>query len=221
MHTQNIFGFLIRAEKLNKLKRTGWVIRGIFNAQSVAAHSLRAAYIAAILAKELNEDPLMCMFIMQIHDLPEENPNIGDKTPFCKMPKEEKHTLEMQNMAELSGLMNMPEALTAFNVFQEQKTQIAHICEDADMLECLLQATQYAEQYPILIPALHSFFTSCGPKVTTEPGRALLQYIKQQFNNLPHTYWKLSNLVAVAYILWRIVTFQKIIPLHMFFSKKA
>lgn len=71
--------FMDYAGRLKRLRRAGWVIRGIPEAESVADHSYRAALLGYLLAKERELDAEKVMIMLLIHDIGESI--IGDIIP--------------------------------------------------------------------------------------------------------------------------------------------
>lgn len=164
--------------KLKNLPRTGWVRRGIPDAETVAEHMYRSQFIAYDLAKELGGDPVACAHMMMIHDLPEAR--AGDLTPDCGVSKEEKAALEWQAAQELAELSGNPEFLAVFLEYEEKQTLTARICNDADQLECLVQALEYAAIYPEKRPELEVFWPYAEAKLLTVPGREMFDVLWQK-----------------------------------------
>src|SRR3989344_184250 len=76
--------FLLNAGKLKKVKRAGWVLRNVPDAESVAEHSFRTALICMMMGNNVNRE--RCIKIALIHDLAEAL--VGDITPVDGVPKE-------------------------------------------------------------------------------------------------------------------------------------
>lgn len=172
--------------RLKKLPRTGWVNRNIPNPETVAEHMYRSQFIAYDLAKVLNQDPVLCAHIMMIHDLPEAK--AGDITPDCGVSREEKAALELQAARELAELSGNSEFLTLFEEYEHGSSVSIRLCRDADQLECLVQALEYAEQYPDKTPLLEDFWLYARNKITTQPGIKMYDELlvqKQKINLTP------------------------------------
>ena len=131
--------------KLKSLPRAGWVRRGIPNPETVAEHMYRSQFIAYDLAVELGADPQRCSNMMMVHDLPEAL--AGDITPHCGVSKEEKARKEIEAAVYLAGLSGNNDYFELFMEYERKETLCAQICNDADKLECLVQALEYAKQY--------------------------------------------------------------------------
>jgi 5'-deoxynucleotidase YfbR-like HD superfamily hydrolase len=173
-----VLEFYEEVGKLKKLVRTGWAKRGIPDPESVAEHMYRSQFVAYDLAKILGEDPAACAHMMMIHDLPEAK--AGDITPHCGVSKEEKAKLELQAAKELADMSGNQEFLTVFLEYEGKQTLRAKICNDADRLECLMQALTYAKQYPAKQPLLEDFWHNAKGQLLTEPGKKMFGELWQQ-----------------------------------------
>ena len=61
---------------LKNVQRTGWVLKGIKDVESVAEHSQRVAFLGMLLAAKFGHDTLRVLELSLIHDLGESG--IGD-----------------------------------------------------------------------------------------------------------------------------------------------
>ncbi len=61
----------LKIEVLKKIKRTGWMLKGIKNVKSVAEHSYRVAMLALLLGEKFNLDKFKLVKMSLIHDLGE------------------------------------------------------------------------------------------------------------------------------------------------------
>ncbi len=177
------FEFYHEVGKLKALPRTGWVKRGIPNPETVAEHMYRSQFIAYDLAKILGADPIACAHMMMIHDLPEAR--AGDITPGCGISREEKAARELKAAQELAELSGNPEFLDVFIEYEEKKTLRSHICNDADKLECLVQALEYARLYPEKRPLFESFWPYAEAALLTVPGKEMFAELLKQKHALP------------------------------------
>lgn len=169
--------------RLKNLPRTGWVKRGIPDPETVAEHMYRSQFIAYDIAKKLGADPVACGHMMMIHDLPEAR--AGDLTPTCSVSKEEKATLELKAAQELAELSGNPEFIAVFLEYEEKQTLRAQICNDADQLECLVQALEYAQLYPEKRPLLETFWPYAEAKLMTVPGKEMFDDLLKLKQELP------------------------------------
>jgi putative hydrolase of HD superfamily len=133
---------------LKAVRRSGWWMIGMKNAESVADHCFRAAFIAYFLAKMEKIDPYPAVMIALINDLHEARINdlhkvghryIDFRAAEWKASREQLADLPPEMRKELSGWVE--DLLT-------QKTKASIVARDADLLECMIQGKEYADQGP-------------------------------------------------------------------------
>ena len=93
---ENILDFLIKVGELKRIKRRGWVLRGIKDPETIAAHTFRMTIMSWILCckKKLNLNKVLKMSL--IHDLCEVC--AGDTTPYDTiLPKDKKQWKQILN----------------------------------------------------------------------------------------------------------------------------
>ena len=135
------------AGRLKRLKRTGWVLEGIENAESVAGHTWRMSLLIALLAdNSLNKEKLLEMNI--VHDLGEIG--IGDiKWESGKEvigDQEVKHKDEMAVLKRIFGdYKGGGKYIKLLDEFNEQKTPEAKFLKQIDKLEMAIQALEYEQ----------------------------------------------------------------------------
>jgi len=153
---------------LKILPRTGWLMRGIPNAESVASHShgvsiwclwLAARYEAH--GKKVQREKLLTM--AALHDLPEAS--IGDLMPtqkallFGANPQEQKQAVreaEERYWEDLASWGNNAGFMGVFSSwhknwveYRKNSSLEAHIVKQADALDCVMQAIVYREHFRI------------------------------------------------------------------------
>jgi putative hydrolases of HD superfamily len=138
-------GLLYEFGLLKRYKRTGWLVAGVRDPESVADHSFRTAIIAAVIARLEGGDPERAAFMALFHDTQETRitdiPYIG-KRYLKAAPNEEVTTDQVRAVAEPVADM-VRDAVAEY----EEKTSVEAVCaRDADKLECLIQAVEYREQ---------------------------------------------------------------------------
>lgn len=137
--------FLETVGRLKRVKRTGWVIRGVKSPESVAEHSYRTAILAMLVAKKLNLNENKLMKMALIHDLAEAV--VGDVIVEGKRKSislKEKHKKEKKAMRKIfSDLEDGKEYFNLWLEFERQKTKEAKILKQLDKLEMVLQALEY------------------------------------------------------------------------------
>lgn len=129
----SVLEFLMVCQKLKTTKRTGWVKRGIQNAESIGDHMHRMSIIALLISDEtVDKDKLVKMAV--VHDLAEAV--VGDITPHCNIPKDEKAKMErdaMESFIELlGGSKEMLEIKQLWEEYEAGTTKEALLCKDID-----------------------------------------------------------------------------------------
>lgn len=135
--------------ELKRVKRAGWLKRGVKDAESVADHSFAVTALAIVLAdiKGLNTAEVARMAVL--HDLPEAV--TGDLTPEEKEGKEEKlRIVEEKVIKTLAGWMPLEvgeKYRRAWRRYVAGEGEEARLVRLIDKLEMGLQAARYAEEY--------------------------------------------------------------------------
>ena len=161
--------FLTLTRTLKTTKRTGWIMRGVQNPESIADHMYRMSLMAMVssFSTTLNTDK--CIKLALIHDLAEAK--VGDITPHCGVSDKEKYDLELETMeyiSEMLGpLLGGDEILSLWKEYEAGSTEEAKLLKDLDKIEMILQAQEY-EAEGRHEKCLDQFFTSTEGKWRTE-----------------------------------------------------
>lgn len=137
---------------LKKIQRTGWVVQGVKDVESVAEHSWRVAMLALFFAKDLGIDELKLVKMSLIHDLGEVI--IGDikweQGKKVIASQEIKHQDEEKAIKKLfKDNPSFNEYIKLWKEFNDQKTEEAKIVKEFDKLEMVFQAYEYQKEgYP-------------------------------------------------------------------------
>ncbi|MCG2686220.1 HD domain-containing protein [Candidatus Parcubacteria bacterium] len=91
---QDLINFFTKVGQLKKIKRTGWVLRGVREPESIADHSFRLALMAWIFGQGKQLDIPRVIKMALVHDLCEVF--AGDATPYDEWVGEGKHTDDRQ-----------------------------------------------------------------------------------------------------------------------------
>ena len=150
-------GALLEFQKLKDLARTGWVLRGVDNPESVAAHSWGVGLLAAILSPpKLNRVKILEMAI--IHDLAEVR--TGDRVPD-EVPDRKKKAEE--EACALSAMLEPIASDVSHRVARLEEMEAgtspeARFIRACDRLDMALQAANYALEGRLSEP--NEFFRS-------------------------------------------------------------
>lgn len=167
-----------KLEELKKLKRKGWLLRGIPNPESVAEHSFLSAVLAMLLADDsLDKDK--CIKMALIHDISE--CIIGDYTPYDNITDEEKYKKEYEALKYLFENTEVgKEIISLWKEFEENKTKEAQFVRSVDKLELAIQGCIYYKRYKDKID-LEKFFEKVGKKIIDERVKKMYDILKENF----------------------------------------
>lgn len=137
--------YLYEAGLLKRYKRTGWVVAGVPQPESIADHSHRTAIVAAVIAELEGASAERAAFLALFHDTQESR--------LTDIPYIGKRYLKASSNAEVTAdqTAGMPEGLArliggAEAEYEAKESAEARCAKDADKLECLLQAVEYRDQ---------------------------------------------------------------------------
>jgi putative hydrolase of HD superfamily len=149
MTADDILTILFHANQLKRTARTGWVQRGVPNAENVAAHSYGVAF-AALLLLQLIEAPLdagRVLAMALLHDLPEGLTTDIPTPAWRYLPPGIKTEVERGAMQEILGTAApTADLMLLWEELHASETAEAHLVHDADKIDMFLQALVYEEQ---------------------------------------------------------------------------
>lgn len=146
---------LDRAGDLKLLPRTGWLLAGIRNPESVAEHSYAVALLALMLAETVNQepaaealtaplDPGKVLRIALLHDLGESLVTDLPKRSAHLLGATAKHEAEAAALAAIvADLPGRSHDLALWAEYDLASTPEARLVKDADKLEMVHQALRY------------------------------------------------------------------------------
>jgi putative hydrolase of HD superfamily len=168
---KNTLKFLIEANKLKEMPRTGWVLMSIKNPESVAEHVFRTTMATWLLAKKRGLNVQRAMKIALVHDLSEVY--AGDVTPsfyYPKLPahkrgkdkvlmkwvrlsqKEKQRRAKIKFKKEKKSLLKLinglpslirKEILSLWLDYGKKMTREAKFVKQVDRIELLIQSIEY------------------------------------------------------------------------------
>lgn len=149
MDVTTILNTLFHANQLKQTARTGWVQRGVPQAENVAAHSYGVVLATLLLAQVVEEpiDTAKALAMAALHDLAE-GLTTDIPTPAWRfLPAGSKRAAERQAMEQILG--DAPFAVPMLELWEElhlNTTAEAHLVHDADRIDLYLQAVVYEQQ---------------------------------------------------------------------------
>ena len=140
---------LLHGNQLKRTARTGWVQRGVPNAENVAAHSFGVVFATLVLAQMVDEpiDLGRALAIAALHDLPEGLTTDIPTPAWRYLPSGVKTAVERNAMQDI--LQDTPYAdnlMALWEELHEKKTAEAQLADDADKLDMFVQARVYEAQ---------------------------------------------------------------------------
>ncbi len=131
---------------LKQVRRSGWWMIGLKNAESVAEHSFRAALIGYVLAKMEGTDPYPVVMMALLNDLHEARINDLHKVGHRYIDfRAAERKASAEQLAGLPPPVGKDLDRWARELFG-QKTRTSVIARDADLLECMVQGKEYHDQ---------------------------------------------------------------------------
>ncbi len=139
--------FLELVNRLKEIRRSGWVERGVKEAETVAEHSFTMSLLALVLGlkrKDIDLDRLLKMIL--VHDLPEAVTGDLIAKEYWNgghMPKKDIYKLEQKEMKKISEGVGLPELLELWEEFERGGTKEAVLARSIDKFEMIHQALEY------------------------------------------------------------------------------
>jgi putative hydrolase of HD superfamily len=191
--SQRLLQLMAELHALTKLQRTGWVMAGVRDAESVSDHCFEAAIIAVLLANasasavDIGRVVQMLLFHeiaeCRLTDLPRR------AGPYIKEAKQE---AEKQISVDL--LSNVaPSVLSLLEEFHQRETPEARLAEAAEELQIVFCSLMYAKEgngdmteYVRDVENYPSYGVDLADAVNSEIGAKLKQYLNGK------DYWPLG-----------------------------
>ncbi|KAK8567238.1 hypothetical protein V6N13_105216 [Hibiscus sabdariffa] len=190
--TASAIDFLTLCHSLKTTKRKGWINHGIKGPESIADHMYRMALMALIAGDLPGVNRERCIKIAIVHDIAEAI--VGDITPSCGVPKEEKRRREQAALTEmckiLGGGMRAEEIQQLWAEYENNASLEANLVKDFDKVELILQALEYEMEHG---KVLDEFFLSTEGKFQTEIGKSWAKEINSRRKSLLADKTKRSN----------------------------
>lgn len=178
---QPLLEFFKIVGNLKRIKRTGWVLKGIPEAESIADHVYRVTVMCMILGKnrELNHKKLLDMAL--IHDLGETATSDIRYEEGGKIIASEKakNRIEDDILRRILPATGDPKYyLSLWLEFRDQTTPEARFLKLVEKLEMALQALEYQE-FGIKRQLLNEFFDNARKYISDPQLKRLLEEIEQ------------------------------------------
>ena len=168
---------ITEAGVLKSVRRSGWWMIGMTQAESVAEHSFRTGFIGYLLAKMEKVSPYAVVMMSLLNDLHETRINdlhkVGHRYIDFREAEQQVSEEQLQDLPK-----SMQDDLRGWSKeLAAQKTKASLIARDADLLECMIQGKEYAEQgHPMAI----EWMTRPAHLLRTSSGKKLYRKMKQK-----------------------------------------
>lgn len=136
---------------------------------NVAEHSFRAAWIAAVLAKDEGADLARTVFLVLAHDFGETR--TGDTNYVSRLFVQQDEALAHQSMSQDTNICD--ELREAWAELHARKTLESRIAKDADSLDCDLELVEQRASGASLSVALRPTRDAVARKLYTDSARKL------------------------------------------------
>jgi putative hydrolase of HD superfamily len=173
--TREVVRFFKEMGLLKQIQRSGWFTLGFTQGDTIAAHSHRASIIAYYLAKKLNANVEKVLLMTIFHDAPEARSWDLNKISQSYVSVNEDKILKEQ-------LSAFPEIQAIYREYAERKTLESKIANDADFLECTLQAKFYMENNSKMA---EEWLTNASKRMTLDISKKLVKEIAES----PEKWW--------------------------------
>ncbi len=185
----SVLEFAEKVAGLKRLKRTGWVIKGVEAPESVADHSFMVAMLAYAYSKDMGLDAGKCARMALVHDICEAYS--GDIPSRVRkedrtMPASRKRKLEKEGLVKITSLLGggaAAEIRGLWGEFGAGKSAEARLVRDLDKLEMCMQALEYAKKVkrPNERAKFAEFFTDGELNIKTPAIRKAFRTVRDGF----------------------------------------
>ena len=180
--------FMLEADKLKAIDRTGWVIRKVHKPEHVGDHAYSTALLSYIMAKKLDLDFNKCIIMALSHDINEAI--TGDiatraKEHLQKVNNTNKAKIENSNTLKMLGYLDRPSQIYLRKIWEElkaRKTKEAQLVDQVDKLDYILQLIPY-HKYIKNDADVEEFFETAAKRITIPELLYIYNKVKKQVYN--------------------------------------
>jgi putative hydrolase of HD superfamily len=180
MDNEKLVEFFREVMKLKKVKRSGWVVSGVKDAESVSDHSFMTILMVLILGKEKKMDLNKALKMAILHDIAE--CRIGDIITWenFHMTKNGKKEIEEDAMKNLLSILGDrgKEYFGIWKEYEKRKSKEAKFVKAIDNLEMVLQALEYEKEEKDLNKYIKTFFEGEDVKLIVDTDKDLSDLVK-------------------------------------------
>ncbi len=179
MESKKIVNFFFELLHLKRVPRSGFMVLGIKDVDSVAEHVFAATQIAYILGKMEGVNAERAALITLFHDNGEAR--TFDLCLLQKVYLGDKNDAEGKALSEQAENLPVQEEIKEmYKEFEESKTSEAKVAFDADKLELAVQSKEFIDQGN---KSAQIFINGIRKSIKTESAKKLLDIIEQTDSN--------------------------------------
>lgn len=171
-----LLSFLRIVGRLKRTARSGWVLSGVPDVESVSDHMYRMGVISMVTSDS------KAVKMALVHDLAEAL--VGDITPHDGVSKEAKFVRESTALAEMVSTLDAPiarEISQLWNEYEKGESDTAKLVKDIDKFEMILQADEYESMHgKSLGIELQDFFDSTKDAFQTEKIKEIVLQLRKE-----------------------------------------
>jgi len=180
-----ILGFMLKADKLKEVDRTGWLIAGIRHPEHDGDHSYSTALLSYLIADKLGLDAERCALMGLIHEINEvitgdiatrADPSMQAMPPKLKRITERKNELKLVSNLDKRGKTLLKRLL---DELYTQHTKEAKLVKQIDKLDYIIQIMLYSKNIRS-DERVEEFFKTAGQKIDIPEVRYIYEGIRKE-----------------------------------------
>ncbi|OGM14149.1 hypothetical protein A3D84_03570 [Candidatus Woesebacteria bacterium RIFCSPHIGHO2_02_FULL_42_20] len=178
--SKDLFALFREVGRLKRIKRTGWVLKGIKDSESVADHVFRTAFMCMVLGRKRKLDLIKLVNMALIHDLGETATSDiryeEGKRIFASKDAKEKIEEDVLQMV-LPSTGEKDYYLSLFYEFRDQTSDEARFLKEVEKLEMALQALEYQE-FGVKPKLMDEFFENAAKYIKDKEIKKMFEKVR-------------------------------------------
>lgn len=141
---ETLLDTLLELQILDRVERSGWVLRGVSDPESVAEHSFHVLFLVWCLGREIpGLDRLRALELALLHDLAEVRFGDLPRTASHYLPPGSKHAAEAQILADLLAPTDPEVVARLEREYRQKATPEARLVAACDKLQLMIKVAHY------------------------------------------------------------------------------
>ncbi len=139
----DLLDLLLEVQVLDRLPRTGFLMRGVRDAESISEHSFQVTFLVWLLAERIDGiDRARAMELALLHDLPELRTGDLPLTSSRFLRPDAKRDVEIEAATDILGAA-APRALELLEEYRQAETPEARLVKACDKLQLMIKVSVY------------------------------------------------------------------------------